>query len=155
MTAEQPRYSADTKKEQIEQTQQTERTERTERIGALNQGGEGVGTCVNTHVLEERLKALQDRLLAVETAFPRTSVGTPAFDKHRDYHEEEDLKQTRVKQIQHEITKKIIVVVFGALLSTLLSGYLDDITRFVASFQTVIQREQREQKEQRVDSKEK
>ena len=152
MTAEQPRYSADTKKEQ---TGLTERTERTERTGALIHGSEGVGACINIHVLEERLKALQDRLLAVETAFPRTSVGTPAFDKHRDYHEEEDLKQTRVKQIQHEITKKIIVVVFGALLSTLLSGYLDDITRFVASFQTVIQREQREQKEQKVDSKEK
>ena len=92
---------------------------------------EGGGTCINIHVLEERLKALQERLHAVETAFPRTSVGTPAFDKHRDYHEEEDLKETRVKQIQHEITKKIVVIVFGALLSTLLSGYSDDIGRFV------------------------
>lgn len=91
---------------------------------------EGGGTCINIHVLEERLKALQERLLAVETAFPRTSVGTPAFDKHRDYHEEEDLKETRVKQIQHEITKKIVVVVFGALLSTLLSGFSDDIMKF-------------------------
>ncbi len=143
MTAEQPRYSADTKKEQ------TERIERTEHTGALIHGSDGVSTCVNIHVLDERLKALQERLLAVETAFPRTSVGTHAFDKHRDYHEEEELKQTRVKQIQHEITKKIIVVVFGALLSTLLSGYMDDITRFVAIFQTVIQREQREQKEQK------
>lgn len=88
---------------------------------------EGRGTCINIHVLEERLKALQERLHAVETAFPRTSVGTPAFDKHRDYHEEEDLKETRVKQIQHEITKKIVVIVFGALLSTLLSGYAEDI----------------------------
>lgn len=91
---------------------------------------EGGGTCINIHVLEERLKALQERLLAVETAFPRTSVGTPAFDRHRDYHEEEDLKETRVKQIQNEITKKIIVVVFGALLSTLLSGFSDDIMKF-------------------------
>ena len=98
---------------------------------------EGGGTCINIHVLEERLKALQERLKAlqerlhaVETAFPRTSVGTPAFDKHRDYHEEEDLKETRVKQIQNEITKKIIVVVFGALLSTLLSGFSDDILKF-------------------------
>lgn len=91
---------------------------------------EGGGTCINIHVLEERLKALQERLHAVETAFPRTSVGTPAFDKHRDYHEEEDLKETRVKQIQNEITKKIIVVVFGALLSTLLSGFSDDIMKF-------------------------
>ena len=91
---------------------------------------EGGGTCINIHVLEERLKALQERLHAVETAFPRTSVGTPAFDKHRDYHEEEDLKETRVKQIQHEITKKIIVIVFGALLSTLLSGYSEDIMKF-------------------------
>lgn len=91
---------------------------------------EGGGTCINIHVLEERLKALQERLNAVETAFPRTSVGTPAFDKHRDYHEEEDLKETRVKQIQHEITKKIVVVVFGALLSTLLSGFSDDIMKF-------------------------
>ncbi len=90
---------------------------------------EGGGTCINIHVLEERLKALQERLRAVETAFPRTSVGTPAFDKHRDYHEEEDLKETRVKQIQNEITKKIIVVVFGALLSTLLSGFSDDIIK--------------------------
>lgn len=92
---------------------------------------EGAGNCINIHVIEERLKALQERLNAVETAFPRTSVGTPAFDKHRDYHEEEDLKETRVKQIQHEITKKIVVIVFGALLSTLLSGYSDDIGRFV------------------------
>lgn len=84
-------------------------------------------TCTNIHVIEERLKALQERLLCVEQAFPRTSVGTPAFDKHRDYHEEEQLKETRVKQIRHEITKKIIVIVFGALLSTLLSGYADDI----------------------------
>ena len=91
---------------------------------------EGGGTCINIRVLEERLKALQERLHAVETAFPRTSVGTPAFDKHRDYHEEEDLKETRVKQIQNEITKKIIVVVFGALLSTLLSGFSDDIMKF-------------------------
>ena len=91
---------------------------------------EGGGTCIDIHVLEERLKALQERLHAVETAFPRTSVGTPAFDKHRDYHEEEDLKETRVKQIQHEITKKIVVVVFGALLSTLLSGYSEDIMKF-------------------------
>lgn len=91
---------------------------------------EGGGTCINIHVLEERLKALQERLLAIETAFPRTSVGTPAFDKHRDYHEEEDLKETRVKQIQHEVTKKIVVIVFGALLSTLLSGFSDDITKF-------------------------
>ena len=90
---------------------------------------EGGGTCINIHVLEERLKALQERLHAVETAFPRTSVGTPAFDKHRDYHEEEDLKETRVKQIQHEITKKIVVIVFGALLSTLLSGYSEDIMK--------------------------
>ena len=91
---------------------------------------EGVGNCINIHVLEERLKALRERLNAVETAFPRTSVGTPAFDKHREYHEEEDLKETRVKQIQHEITKKIIVIVFGALLSTLLSGYSEDIMKF-------------------------
>lgn len=90
---------------------------------------EGGGTCINIYVLEERLKALQERLHAVETAFPRTSVGTPAFDKHRDYHEEEDLKETRVKQIQHEITKKIVVIVLGALLSTLLSGFSDDILK--------------------------
>ena len=91
--------------------------------------GEGVGTCISVHVLEERLKALQERIAAVETAFPRTSVGTPAFDRHRDYHEEEELKEFRVKQIQHEITKKIVVVVFGALLSALVSGYSDDIFR--------------------------
>lgn len=91
--------------------------------------GEGVGTCISVHVLEGRLKALQERVAAVETAFPRTSVGTPAFDRHRDYHEEEEQKEVRVKQIQHEITKKIVVVVFGALLSTLLSGYSDDIFR--------------------------
>ena len=91
---------------------------------------DGGGTCINIHVLEERLKALQERLQAVETAFPRTSVGTPAFDKHRVYHEEEDLKETRVKQIQHEITKKIVVIVFGALLSTLLSGFSNDIMKF-------------------------
>ena len=98
-----------------------------ELSGPSEHSHEHGGTCINIHVLEERLKGLQERLLCVEQAFPRTSVGTPAFDKHRDYHEEEQLKETRVKQIQHEITKKIIVIVFGALLSTLLSGYADDI----------------------------
>ena len=96
---------------------------------AQKHSGEGVGTYISVHVLEERLKALQERIAAVETAFPRTSVGTPAFDRHRDYHEEEELKEFRVKQIQHEITKKIVVVVFGALLSALVSGYSDDIFR--------------------------
>lgn len=79
--------------------------------------------------LNDRLSIIEHRHGYVSSAFPQNDLGKPDYDGHRKAHIQlvEDSKV--VQGYKSEVTKTILSVIAGALLTMLGTGFIQAITK--------------------------
>lgn len=77
--------------------------------------------------LNDRLSLIEHRHGYVSSAFPQNDLGKPDYDGHRKAHIQlvEDSKV--VQSYKSEVTKTILSIVAGALLTMLASGFIQSL----------------------------
>ena len=83
-----------------------------------NENSPSEANCVTLHLL-------QQRLTAIEAAFPRTDVGTIDIDGHRSYHAEKKRTDALLREYQEGITKRVILAAVSMALTALGAGFAD------------------------------